>query len=805
MDNFSNFNQNNYWRNVNYPIQNTGFNIPMINDNLDAKERKENQDIFQQNNDYTQTSYQPIEYPDTDGGMDWNLITDTSPEELAKNNDIDSLENILKSFIKAKFTKSDSLIITHPLAQKLFSILQVAFTYLMDCQRNLQNELDKADSLNDILELRNRKKNAVIEQCRRKLDRPDAEKCIVCQRKFKNIEYLDKHFERRHHNLLSAYKSLRYGELVDYNNIKQEIDEFRVAIAESKKELERQAKKQLEKQKQVAPKVHPEQLRLMKKIKENQDMLIEKTKVKDDEHETFQQQMRIQLDEAVLALKMSHQRWEEQMNRKLQDERYRKPLVKQHTQQIEQHEVPVQYPKIMDITDDNVEVTNDLSRLLGVLEEASRPPIRKDNDTVVQVKGGELTVEGMKERQKDHEQMLAKITQNITEEVKKESDIKRVIEKKDDPLLARAKEFLERPRKEISPDEACSIQAKLKEQIMIDIERNKSELKNKRGTSAIPLWYVRSNLLIDDTAYIQIHDRWLMYVREQAPIDETDISRLFRDRDHYFPTVPPVVEGEKARKPAALMTKEEALEEQEQAAQNIVESAKRIPYSQRYLPTRGIYIPDDSDIEIIEGTTESSSKTVAYMDDPDYYKRRMQNNHTGFRRRKSDDEDSFRDITPKSRESSSAKIIPPTTVDLKELEVNAIDFASSDSEQAVKQAPKDEMILQSSESAGASRRHKRAPATQEQGNEGFLEAGDNHKRLVVETRVSSDDHNEGEARDKDKNLQDPKPNEKSTGNNQNEVSKPIPRPANRNNISDLISDSSIEKEVISNISSSDDI
>ena len=69
--------------------------------------------------------------------IDWNYINDLNPELIKKTKDIDSLQSLINFISQVEILPNDKTTFSHPLAPRLFQLLQVLIEYLIYCQKNL--------------------------------------------------------------------------------------------------------------------------------------------------------------------------------------------------------------------------------------------------------------------------------------------------------------------------------------------------------------------------------------------------------------------------------------------------------------------------------------------------------------------------------------------------------------------------------------------------------------------------------------------------------------------------------------------
>ena len=668
----------------------TGFNIPMLHTEseeptFEEEEKKEN------------------DFPETEDGMQWKLIAESSPEDIAQNNDIDKLEEIVKSFVNAKFSKTDSKILPSPLSQKLFRILQIAVAYLLDCQKQLSSEINDDETEIETLKAKNKKYKNIIVMLKEKQQKPDVEKCIVCGRKFKNVSYLDSHMERRHNALLPAWKSLRCGEIHGLQDIIGEIENLRKVIAQTRKETAMARK--MQEQQPKAVQIPKEQLELMNNLRNNQEVLIEKTKAKNDDQAKLHDDIRAQLDDAIAALRASHEKWitqiKERENNKFTPSIFNAATVFAQQQMMQQNAQKQQKQEDSSVSneeapDPHAKVIQDLNLLVDTVQIPSKESVVKDGEkSEVKIDEADLTLQEMVERMNKNAELINTI--EGTEVAKKQDaeDIQ-VLFHPGNRIIARAKMLLESESKYDDEERKDKFITKESEKIKKEVSDEYLRLKNKRMLTNPSIPYARQQLGENNAAYIALFDKLLYEVRRVAPITEAKLDNLFAERDIKFPRVPPLeeVKGTQTRtyisttKNVKDITELSEGERIKKENENIKNGYQNLPYKQKIRPNRAETIPDDSDIETVswrESSTNDSS--ISFTEDPLLYIRRKQK----LKKTILDIGDSSSSKSEENEEPSKGKKITPISSDeIKELNIDVTEFASDSFDEEPKDDDKPE-------------------------------------------------------------------------------------------------------------------
>ena len=159
---------------------------------------------------------------DSAGNIDWNLVKESEPSLIRKLRDVDALQPLMDCFLNAKI---DPTALSHPLAPRLFQLLQVSIEYLLSSQKELTVRLEKTEAeckkLKGQLQIAKnsqRKAKAAYESRSEELDkarelieklRLPSEACPTCGKKFRAGEFLDQHYAKKHPTLESYWRAIR--------------------------------------------------------------------------------------------------------------------------------------------------------------------------------------------------------------------------------------------------------------------------------------------------------------------------------------------------------------------------------------------------------------------------------------------------------------------------------------------------------------------------------------------------------------------------------------------------------------------
>lgn len=143
--------------------------------------------------------------------LDWNLVSILDPVIIQKVKDFDSLQKIVTNFLAANFTPNCSKILQNPLALRLCQLLQLGFQFMDESQRELKKIIDenavyKQKMINALKKLKSK-----LQQTEEKLKIKSIpyDKCPICSKKFKSIDYVDKHIISKHEELLDCWECIR--------------------------------------------------------------------------------------------------------------------------------------------------------------------------------------------------------------------------------------------------------------------------------------------------------------------------------------------------------------------------------------------------------------------------------------------------------------------------------------------------------------------------------------------------------------------------------------------------------------------
>lgn len=292
-----------------FPQRTNGANIPMIGDkppNLPPEPKRT-----------ALPDIPPTPHPGlpSTGGLNWNIVAACSHEEIAKTNDVKTIEALLNSFLNSRFTNTEAQLLPNPLAAKFYRLLQIGVQYIYDTQEHLRKILKQSDEDNKSLKEKLRTVTAAVSHLKNKVGKKPgegSEKCIVCHRVFKSLEYLDGHMQRRHAALVPAWKSLRSGHPQGLEDITDQITNLRQAISKTRTELSHAVADHNDVRHIVE---QPDmQLRALVELNEKQDRLIEQQNNQDRAQMNFRREIRNQLDSAIVQLRQSARRMEEKIS-----------------------------------------------------------------------------------------------------------------------------------------------------------------------------------------------------------------------------------------------------------------------------------------------------------------------------------------------------------------------------------------------------------------------------------------------------------------------------------------------------------
>ena len=186
--------------------------------------------------------------------IDWDAVSAIDPDLIRRTGDLTQLQPFISKFVGANMGQYESQVLTHPLAVRLCSILQVSLQYMSDVQKQLDEKVRRLETrLEDKNEEMKKLEVAFTkadELLRRKMQ--STEKCPICLKKFKNFDFVDQHFERRHPEHLEEWYSLRNKRPMRNRPQKNsDIDQIVKQIADLQKKLNQSGTKNATLQKMV--------------------------------------------------------------------------------------------------------------------------------------------------------------------------------------------------------------------------------------------------------------------------------------------------------------------------------------------------------------------------------------------------------------------------------------------------------------------------------------------------------------------------------------------------------------------------
>lgn len=204
--------------------------------------------------------------------LDWELIKSIDPALLKNSNDLGPLQKFISDFIVADFETCPSRLLVHPLLVRMCQILQYGLLYMSDVQKQYIRKIEGLEkdykSQNDKMKkiyLSYKKADELL-----KKKSQDFERCPICRKKYKNIQYLDQHFAKHHPVYNEAWLEIRslkphvsvqpqpveqtneFKQLMRlYQDLKEEIRVERENNAIEKEKLQKEQQNLLLKQEQI--------------------------------------------------------------------------------------------------------------------------------------------------------------------------------------------------------------------------------------------------------------------------------------------------------------------------------------------------------------------------------------------------------------------------------------------------------------------------------------------------------------------------------------------------------------------------
>lgn len=636
------------------PSYMTGHQIPMLDESDNRNIEMPDLGQYQEQVKASACPRSSQNLPQT-GGFDWTIVTSCDPQMLVETQDIDTLSAIIESFIHAEFTQTEAELFPNPLTRKFFCILQIAVKYLLECQDTLKENNEESDRMNEELKTKIKKLQASLLRSKEISKRNEklkdtTEKCVVCGRRFKTIKYLDGHIQRRHADLMPAWRSLRSGELQGMEHFSEQLENLRQEVARTHMELERQAQKQANK----APVTHivshsDEQVQLMKQLVQKQDEIIQQARDLEEKQMSFRKEMRNQLDDAVVALQDAQKQLDFQATRISQIPSMPPPskeplqpdeLGQSLTEQIMKPQLSRQQKVAFDL-DNLIKDVTPLPEPLPALPKFDLPsPIKpeeqtkQDNGRRVQIIEPTEPKESGDTRDEEHKKILSMIESGKKEENEEEQKQKAQKLASDreqlQRLLQQAKQLGEhRIDPDADPNKSQAIEIIMND-IIKRVDVTLPTLKRMRQHAPLSVPFVRKKMDPGNKEYTNLYIQLSAFVGSEAPINDDYQKKLFKDRQTSFPLVPPIPKTQ--RQAMAEKRKKEYAEKQLMKQQDglpkipdeiLSAAAKKLPYKQRISRKRPNLLPGDSDVEIVDRMSSEylSSASVGFVEDPDYYKR----------------------------------------------------------------------------------------------------------------------------------------------------------------------------------------
>lgn len=143
--------------------------------------------------------------------IDWNLVAVLNADIIRRTKDYESLQKLVQIFISAKLYPGSSRILAHPLCLRLCQLLQVAFEYVNYCQNELSTSNTKLETENLKLKEKATKYHSKLKKALHviKVKSQPYDKCPICQKKFKNLSYLDRHISNKHKEVVDSWEVVR--------------------------------------------------------------------------------------------------------------------------------------------------------------------------------------------------------------------------------------------------------------------------------------------------------------------------------------------------------------------------------------------------------------------------------------------------------------------------------------------------------------------------------------------------------------------------------------------------------------------
>lgn len=167
--------------------------------------------MWNQNQPLAQFIPPQISDKDVISNIDWNLIQDLDPILIKRTKDSKTIQEFIEVFQTFNIYPNDFKNLNHPLTPNLVLLTQLGIDYLLHAIKQERKKNQKMKSNFDTLQKRHKKLSALYQKSKKLVEtlRGELHTCPICEKRFKNANYLDIHFRRKHSQLFELWKAIR--------------------------------------------------------------------------------------------------------------------------------------------------------------------------------------------------------------------------------------------------------------------------------------------------------------------------------------------------------------------------------------------------------------------------------------------------------------------------------------------------------------------------------------------------------------------------------------------------------------------
>ncbi|OHT16585.1 hypothetical protein TRFO_41728 [Tritrichomonas foetus] len=283
---------------------------------------------------------------------------------------------------------------------------------------------------------------------------------------------------------------------------------------------------------------------------------------------------------------------------------------------------------------------------------------------------------GKSQREKIHDNILSQLADQGEEPIKKKP-VERVYTKKEQiiRLIQHARRLGEH---EIDPNESPNRDISISTitaDVLKRVDQKLAEMKRARPYAALSVPFIAKKMDQGTKDYRSTYDQLNAFVGSEVPAISDEFKKnLFKARKAKFPLIPPIALLKAKQSPKKGQTKGGLPKIPEKIMKD---AGKKLPYKQRMSKNRPRLLPGDSDVDIVEyfSSEFTSSESVGYREDPDFYLRTKRKERAKLNK----------EIKELHLSSSSSNIIQPLEDEEEQIKVFDMNqFASSTSSESEK-------------------------------------------------------------------------------------------------------------------------